>query len=59
MCVMAWCAQGAAVRDAQGMVPLHVALSTGAAKEVVLKVLEAHPEVAWIAELQWAWPYCY
>ena len=34
------------MRDAQGMVPLHVALSTGAAEEVVLKVLEAHGEVA-------------
>ena len=34
------------MRDAQGMVPLHVALSTGAAEEVVLKVLEAHREVA-------------
>ena len=38
--------QGAAVCDAQGMLPLHVALCVEAPEEVVVKVLEANMQVS-------------
>ena len=39
------CAQAAAVRDAQGMLPLHLAVQQNAPAAVVEAVLQAHPEV--------------